>query len=109
MLRRAIRRKPAHAVSFALAFDPPPRTRAVDGVLASIAGGEQVTLHAERALFWPRGRTLFVADVHLGKAAAFRAGGVPLPRGATASDLARLTRLVTTTGATRVVILGDFF
>ena len=35
-------------------------------------------------------RTLFVADVHLGKAAAFRAGGVPIPRGATAADLARL-------------------
>jgi len=47
--------------------------------------------------------------VHLGKAAAFRAGGVPLPRGATAADLARLTRLIERTGATRVVVLGDFF
>ena len=45
-------------------------------------------LLAERALYWPRAATLFVADVHLGKAAAFRAGGVPLPRGATAADLA---------------------
>ncbi len=36
---------------------------------------ERVQLLADRALYWPRARTLFVADVHLGKAAAFRAGG----------------------------------
>ena len=46
-----------------------------------------VELLAERALHWPAARTLFVADVHLGKAAAFRAGGVAIPRGATANDL----------------------
>jgi DNA ligase-associated metallophosphoesterase len=51
---------------------------------------------------------VFVADVHLGKAAAFRAGGVPLPRGSTAADLARLTRLIEHTHATRLVVLGDF-
>jgi len=65
-------------------------------------------LLADRALYWPRARTLFVADVHLGKAAAFRAGGVPVPRGATANDLARLTALLDRTGATRLVVLGDF-
>ena len=42
--------------------------------------GEAVELLPERALHWIRERTLFVADVHLGKAAAFRAGGVPVPR-----------------------------
>jgi DNA ligase-associated metallophosphoesterase len=65
-------------------------------------------LRAERAILWPREATLFVADVHLGKAAAFRAGGVPLPRGSTASDLARLADLVAATAAHRVVVLGDF-
>jgi DNA ligase-associated metallophosphoesterase len=80
----------------------------VVGTFATVIGGERVTLFAERALFWPRERTLFVADVHLGKAAAFRAGGVPLPRGATAADLARLARLCARTDARRLVILGDF-
>jgi len=75
---------------------------------ATAIADERVLLHAERALYWPREQTLFVADVHLGKAAAFRAGGVPMPRGATASDLARLTRLVTQSGAERLVVLGDF-
>jgi uncharacterized protein len=79
----------------------------VDGVLETFVAGERVALHAERALYWPRGRTLFVADVHLGKAAAFRAGGVPMPRGSTAADLARLTRLLSRTGAAGLVILGD--
>ena len=73
-----------------------------------MVGGEGVELCADRALYWTRTRTLFVADVHLGKAAAFRAGGVPVPRGTTATDLARLTALVNGTGAARLVVLGDF-
>ncbi|HSC23483.1 MAG TPA: ligase-associated DNA damage response endonuclease PdeM [Casimicrobiaceae bacterium] len=71
-------------------------------------GGERVVLHAMRALEWPRERTLFVADVHLGKAAAFRAAGVPLPRGSTAGDLGRLDALIAQANAGRVVVLGDF-
>jgi DNA ligase-associated metallophosphoesterase len=78
------------------------------GAFSTVIGGERVTLFAERALFWPRERTLFLADIHLGKAAAFRAGGVPLPRGATAADLARLARLCARTDARRLVVLGDF-
>lgn len=76
--------------------------------LTTVLGGERVDLLAERALFWPRERALFVADVHLGKAAAFRAGGVAVPRGATAHDLARLATLIERTRAARLVVLGDF-
>jgi DNA ligase-associated metallophosphoesterase len=70
--------------------------------------GERLQLLADRALYWPRAATLFVADVHLGKAATFRAGGIPLPRGSTHADLARLTALLAGTGAQRLVVLGDF-
>jgi uncharacterized protein len=70
--------------------------------------GERVDLHAERALHWPAGEMLFVADVHLGKAAAFRAGGIALPRGGTQADLARLAALIGRTRARRLVVLGDF-
>ena len=79
-----------------------------DGVANAIVAGENVELLAERALHWPRASTLFVADVHLGKAAAFRAGGVAIPRGATANDLARLTALVARTRRAHLVVLGDF-
>ena len=95
-------------LSLSLGFEASAPARAVDGVLDTVIGGEGVALHAERALHWPRERTVFVADVHLGKAATFRAGGVPLPRGSTAADLARLTRLIERTRATRLVVLGDF-
>jgi len=77
-------------------------------VLPVSFGGEAIELHALRALHWPRGRTLFVADVHLGKGAAFRAGGIPVPRGATATDLARLSALIARTGAETLCVLGDF-
>ena len=76
--------------------------------MAFVLGGESVELHAMRALFWPRERKLFVADVHLGKGAAFRAGGIPLPRGATANDLGRLSSLIERTRAATLVVLGDF-
>ncbi len=66
------------------------------------------TLHAlpGRALHWPRAATLFVADLHWGKGATLRAGGLPVPQGDDA-DLDRLSVLLHTTAATRLVILGD--
>lgn len=77
------------------------------GALAIELAGERVVCLAERALWWPAARTLFVADVHLGKAASFRAAGVPLPAGHSARDLLRLRALVTAHAATSLVILGD--
>jgi DNA ligase-associated metallophosphoesterase len=70
--------------------------------------GERVRLLAERAAYWERPRTLLVADTHFGKAAAFRAAGVPVPRGTTTGSLDRLDSSLARTGATRIVFLGDF-
>ena len=69
--------------------------------------GEELVLLADRAVWWARTGTICVADVHLGKAAAFRSGGVPVPEAATGADLQRLSGLVKRYGARRVVILGD--
>lgn len=69
--------------------------------------GETVRLLAEKAIYWESERTLFVADLHWGKAAAFRSLAVPIPCGTTTSDLARLSRAIHRTGAQRLVILGD--
>ncbi len=66
-----------------------------------------VVFLAQRMLFWPAERTLFVADVHLGKAASFRAAGVPLPSGHSNHDLDRISALLRAHQATRLVILGD--
>ncbi|GAB2519803.1 ligase-associated DNA damage response endonuclease PdeM [Lysobacter humi (ex Lee et al. 2017)] len=70
-------------------------------------GGEAVWLLADRALFWPRERRLFLSDLHLGKGDIFRRAGIGLPSGGTAGDLDRLARAVELTGATSVWILGD--
>jgi uncharacterized protein len=72
-------------------------------------GGEEVVLLAERALFWPRAATLVAADFHWGKAATFRAAGIPVPVGATSDDLARLDAALFRTCARRLVVLGDLF
>jgi DNA ligase-associated metallophosphoesterase len=71
--------------------------------------GERVTLLPERALFWPRTQTLFVADAHVGKAATFRAHAIPIPGGTTTDDLVRLSNALARTGAQRLVLLGDLF
>ena len=63
--------------------------RRMSDVMLTIAG-EDVQLLPERALYWPRACTLVVADVHWGKAATFRAAGIPIPSGTTTEDLARL-------------------
>ncbi|MFQ3566334.1 MAG: ligase-associated DNA damage response endonuclease PdeM [Aggregatilineales bacterium] len=77
------------------------------GDLEVVIGPETLRLLPERALFWPRVRTLFIADLHVGKAAAFRASAVPIPEGSMADDLARLTRAVERTQTKTLVILGD--
>lgn len=71
------------------------------------AAGESLLCISDRALVWPAERTLFVADVHLGKAASFRAAGTPVPSGHSAHDLDRLTLLIDHHDIQRVVILGD--
>lgn len=71
------------------------------------AAGESLLCLTEHALFWPLARTLFIADVHLGKAASFRAAGVPLPSGHSSRDLDRISALIVTHEARRLVILGD--
>jgi len=48
--------------------------------------GEKLVLLAERAVFWPAKKALFVADFHLGKAASFRRAGIPLPSGTTTEN-----------------------
>ncbi len=69
--------------------------------------GERVWLCPERALWWPAAQTLFVADVHLGKAAAYRVQGQPVPAGTTDENLARLDTLLMHYPVKRLVFLGD--
>ncbi len=68
-----------------------------------------LTLLPERAVWREASRTLFVADLHIGKAAAFRAEGLPAPSGTTRENLSRLDALIDRFDALRLVVLGDLF
>jgi DNA ligase-associated metallophosphoesterase len=76
---------------------------ALDAVRAGV-----LRLLPERAAFAPAARTLFVADLHLGKAAAFRSMGAPAPTGVSEETLRRLAELIEAVHPEHVVVLGDF-
>lgn len=69
--------------------------------------GQALTLCAERAAYDPALKSLFIADVHLGKDAVFRARGIPVPAGSTKEMLARLDRLIAVYRPESLVFLGD--
>lgn len=71
-------------------------------------GGEDLLLMPEGAAYWKRAGTLLIADPHFGKAATFRALGVPVPRGTTTGTLGRLDAVIARSAATSMVFLGDF-
>lgn len=70
--------------------------------------GTELWLLAEKAIYWPDEQVLLVADIHFGKAAAFRRLGQPVPHGTTAGNLARLDALLARYPCRRLIFLGDF-
>ena len=77
------------------------------GSVVEIAG-ERLLLLPEKAVFWPAQKMLIIADIHFGKAASFRAQGIPVRRGTTTENLVGLDALIDLHGAEHVVFLGDF-
>lgn len=86
----------------------PVLSDALAGSLGILLAGEPVHLLAQHALWWPAQGTLFIADLHLGKAATFRARGIPVPAGTTQGNLERLSALLQGLPVRRLVVLGDF-
>lgn len=70
--------------------------------------GQTLWLMPDRALYWPDRRALLVADVHIGKAASYRALHQPVPRGTTDTTLQRLDALLAACDCEQLIILGDF-
>jgi DNA ligase-associated metallophosphoesterase len=80
-----------------------------NAVLDIICQGEQLVLLHQRAMLWPRRRTLIISDLHLGKGGVFRRAGLALPAGSSQQDLSMISQLIAFHKAERLVILGDFF
>ncbi|WP_369990084.1 ligase-associated DNA damage response endonuclease PdeM [Pseudomonas xanthosomatis] len=76
--------------------------------LAIEYAGESLLLLADRAVYWPRRRALLVADLHIGKAASYRAQHQPVPHGTTQVTLARLDALLAAHACSTLIVLGDF-
>jgi len=69
--------------------------------------GHRIELLSDHAIFLPDHSALILSDVHLGKAAVFRAHGLAVPDGDNAKDLARITKLLESTLAQKLIIAGD--
>ena len=80
----------------------------IAGAVEIEVAGERLVLLPQKAVLWPRERMLVIADIHFGKAAAFRSWGIPVPKGTTSENLDALDELITLTGARHVLFLGDF-
>ena len=84
-------------------------------VRIAIAEGETLPTDADivllpgRAAFLPQTSTVVCSDIHLGKAATFRHAGMAIPEGSAQHDLQRLTGIVQTCRARRLLITGDLF
>ena len=70
--------------------------------------GEALNLLPDRAVYWSKEKTLYIADTHFGKAASFRKVGIPVSEHTTTEDCLRLSKLVEDSGAEKLIILGDF-
>jgi DNA ligase-associated metallophosphoesterase len=69
---------------------------------------ETLLLHPQKVMYWPARKTLFAADIHAGKEQVFTRSGIAIPGGITENTLTRLMQLTDSSGAERLIILGDF-
>lgn len=70
--------------------------------------GETLWLLGDHGMYWPSHKALLLADVHIGKAASYRALHQPVPRGTTEATLARLDALLDAYPSEQLIVLGDF-
>lgn len=71
--------------------------------------GQHFLLLSQKAIFWQEKQTLLIGDLHLGKITHFRKEGIAIPHIAAENNFDRLDEIVQSTGATRVIFLGDLF
>lgn len=74
-----------------------------------ICNNEALFLSPLRAIFWPREKILFLADLHLGKTGYFRSNGIPIPSTVMMDDLKRLSQLIKIHQPQKIIIAGDMF
>ncbi|MEM1050757.1 MAG: ligase-associated DNA damage response endonuclease PdeM [Pseudomonadota bacterium] len=71
--------------------------------------GEELVLTRSNTFYWPKERTLLVADLHLEKGSWYAAQGQMLPPYDSRETLERLADTIKACGARRIITLGDNF
>jgi DNA ligase-associated metallophosphoesterase len=71
--------------------------------------GEVFELLPHKAIYWPKMKSVFMADLHLGKINHFRRSGIQLPNKANDRNIEMLVDLLQLTKPDRVICLGDLF
>ena len=66
-------------------------------------------LHPLRAIWWPKHSMVICAVVHIGKAAHFRAAGIPIPTEVNAANLSNLLSVLQQFNPKSLLFLGDLF
>ena len=79
------------------------------GAAAMECAGVTLSLLPDGAVYWEDTRTLWLSDLHLGKAAHFRKHGVPIGSEPTLATLHRLREQILHHRPVRVLLLGDLF
>ncbi len=74
-----------------------------------ICSGEKLLLTNLKAAYWPAHNTLILADLHLGKSAYFRNNGIAIPSTVMTGDLKRLSSLIQSFNAEKLIVVGDMF
>ena len=73
-----------------------------------VLAGEELWLLPEKAIYWPGQQALLIADVHFGKAAAYRSLGQPVPQGTTSANIVVIDKLLMALPCRQLIFLGDF-
>ncbi|HUM46871.1 MAG TPA: ligase-associated DNA damage response endonuclease PdeM [Chitinophagales bacterium] len=79
------------------------------GAITHAVAGEELCLLPEKAIFWQRKKSLFVADLHLGKSGHFRKSGIPVSSLVHHEDLNRLSAVLAAWPVETIYLLGDLF
>ena len=79
------------------------------GALPLECQGESLVLLSDGAVWWEAKQTLWLSDLHLGKAAHFRKHGVPIGSEPTLETLHRLRERIKAFQPSRILLLGDLF
>ena len=77
--------------------------------ITKVIQGENLEFHHDGSLWWEARSTLFLADLHLGKANHFRREGIPIPLAVQEENFDMLTEVMRRYSPKDVFFLGDLF